>query len=89
MRRCNIKNLKKAAALGYDPKEGVPRILASGRGREAEHIVALAKTAGITIMEDGALAALLDAVEPGDFIPPWCWEAAARILAFVISKEKK
>jgi flagellar biosynthesis protein len=89
MRRYNIKNRKKAAALGYIPEEGIPRILASGRGREAERIIALAETAGITIVEDGALAALLDAVEPGDFIPPWCWEAAAKILAFVISKEKQ
>ncbi|MDR2019911.1 MAG: EscU/YscU/HrcU family type III secretion system export apparatus switch protein [Treponema sp.] len=89
MRRCNIKNRKKAAALGYVPEEGVPRILASGRGREAERIIVLAETAGITIVEDGALAALLDAVKPGDFIPPWCWEAAAKILAFVISKEKR
>ena len=42
------------------------------------------------IVEDTALAALLDAeVKPGDFIPPWCWEAVAKILAFVLSEEKK
>jgi len=41
-------------------------------------------------VEDTALAVLLDSgVKPGDFIPPWCWEAVAKILAFVLSKEEK
>jgi len=82
--------MRKASALAYNKEEGVPRLLAKGRGREAERIIALAKEAGIEIVEDTALAALLDAgIEPGDFIPPWCWEAVAKILAFVLSKEEK
>lgn len=80
---------KKASALAYDPEEGAPRLLAKGRGREAEKIIVLAEKAGIQIVEDTALAAMLDAgVKPGSFIPPWCWEAAAKILAFVFSKER-
>jgi flagellar biosynthesis protein len=80
---------KWASALGYNPDEGVPRLLAKGRGREAERIIALAREAGIEVIEDPALAVLLDAgVEPGDWIPPWCWEATAKILAFVFSKER-
>ena len=64
-------------------------MLAKGRGWQAEKIIALAREAGIEIVEDTALAALLDAgVKPGDFIPQWCWEAVARILAFVLSKEE-
>ena len=82
--------MKKAQAIGYNVEEGVPRLLAKGRGREAEMILVLAKEAGIEIIEDSALAILLDAgVNPGDFIPPWCWEAVAKILAFVLSKEEK
>jgi len=65
-------------------------MLAKGRGRDAEKIITLAREAGIEIVEDTALAALLDAgVKPGDFIPQWCWEAVAKILAFVLSKEKR
>ena len=76
--------------MGYNHEEGIPKLLAKGRGREAEQIIALAREAGIEIVEDSALAALLDAgVKPGDFIPPWCWEAMARILAFVLSEEKQ
>jgi len=82
--------MKKASALVYNREEGVPRLLAKGRDREAERIIALARAAGIEIVEDTALAALLDTgVKPGDFIPPWCWEAVAKILAFILSKEER
>jgi len=81
--------VKKASAIAYNNAEGVPRLLAKGRGHEAQRIIACAKEAGIEIMEDTTLAALLDAgVKPGDFVPPWCWEALAKILAFVLSEEK-
>ena len=81
--------MKKASAIAYNNEEGIPRLLAKGKGREAERIIALAREAGIEIVEDSSLAALLDAgVKPGDFVPPWCWEAVAKILAFVLSKEE-
>jgi len=81
--------MKKASAIAYNDGDGIPRLLAKGRDREAEKIIALAKEAGIEIVEDSSLAALLDAgVKPGDFIPPWCWEAVAKILAFVFLKEE-
>jgi len=63
-------------------------LLASGKGREAERIINAAKEAGIAIVEDPGLAALLEAAKPGDYIPPWCWEAIAKILAFVLAKER-
>ena len=82
--------MKKAQAIIYNSNEGIPRLLAKGRGPGAEKILALAKEAGIEIVEDSVLAALLDAkVRPGDFIPSWCWEAVAKILAFVLSKEEE
>ena len=82
--------MKKASAVVYRSEEGIPRLLAKGKGREAERIIAIARQEGIDIVEDSALAALLDAgVEPGNFIPPWCWEAMARILAFVLSEEER
>ena len=82
--------MKKASAVAYNRDEGIPRLLARGRGWEAERIIALARESGIEIVEDSTLAALLDTgVKPGDFIPPWCWEALAAILAFVLSEEEK
>ena len=80
---------KMAAAIGYSPEDAAPRLLASGRDREAERIVAIAEQAGVAVIEDPALAALLDSgVNPGDIIPVWCWEAAAKILAFVLVKDR-
>jgi flagellar biosynthesis protein FlhB len=82
--------IKKASAVIYNPEEGIPRLLAKGKGRDAERIIALAQEAGIEIVEDTALAALLYAgVKPGDFVPPWCWEAMAKILAFVLLEEER
>jgi len=79
---------KKASAVGYDPGEGTPRLLAKGRGHDAERIILAAREAGIEIVEDSALASLLDtAVNPGEWLPPWCWDAIAKILAFVYAKE--
>ena len=81
---------KKASALSYNRDEGIPRLLGKGRGHAAERIIALAGEAGIEIVEDTALASIFDAgVKPGDFIPSRCWEAVARILTFVLSKEEK
>ena len=83
-----MKKRKIASAIGYSSGEPAPKLLASGRGREAQRIIAAAEEAGIAIVEDSALAALLDtSAEPGDFIPPWCWEAAAKVLAFVMKSE--
>jgi flagellar biosynthesis protein len=79
-----VAKRKLAAAIGYSPEDPAPVLLASGRGREADAIIALAEQAGVAVVEDAALAALLDSsAKPGDFIPPWCWEAAAKILVFV------
>ena len=80
-----MKKRKRASAIGYSPGDPAPTLLALGRGREAEQIIAIAEQAGITVVEDTALAALLDSsAQPGDFIPPWCWETVAKILAFVL-----
>ena len=81
-----MEKRKLASAIRYSPEDPAPQLLASGRGRQAERIIAIAQEAGIDTVEDAALASMLDTgVRPGDFIPPWCWEAAARILAFVSS----
>ncbi|MCL2765042.1 MAG: EscU/YscU/HrcU family type III secretion system export apparatus switch protein [Treponema sp.] len=80
---------KIASALGYSPGDPAPVLFASGRDKKAEKIIAIAEEAGVAVVEDAALAALLDAsaAKPGDYIPYWCWEAAARVLAFVMDTE--
>jgi flagellar biosynthesis protein len=79
-----------ASAIGYSPeKDSAPRVLAKGSGRTAEQIIAVARESGVAVVEDSALAAMLDsAVNPGDLIPVWCWEAIAKILVFVSAELK-
>jgi flagellar biosynthesis protein len=78
---------KKAAAIAYTPPQPAPLLVAAGRNREAELILAAAREAGIAIVEDPALAAMLETAKPGDYIPLWCWEAVAKVLAFVLARE--
>ncbi|MDR3277128.1 MAG: EscU/YscU/HrcU family type III secretion system export apparatus switch protein [Treponema sp.] len=79
---------KTASALGYDPGDGVPRLLATGRDKAAERIIETAREAGVPVVENDTLAlALGSGLRPGDRIPPRCWAAAAKILAFVFAQE--
>jgi len=85
-----MKKRKIASAVGYSgfSDASAPILLASGRGREAQRIINIAEEAGIQVIEDAALAALLDtSAKPGDYIPQWCWEATAKILAMVMKME--
>jgi flagellar biosynthesis protein len=81
--------IKKASALAYTAEMPAPRIIATGRGREAERIIAIARDAGVAVLEAPELEALLDAGKTGDYIPEWCWETVAKILAWVIAEEKR
>ena len=79
---------KLSSAIAYSPGDYAPILLAKGRDREALQIITIAEQEGIAVIEDCGLAALLDSsVKPGELIPPWCWEAAARILALVLKEE--
>lgn len=80
---------KKAVALAYQDDDPAPRITASGRGAEAERILELAESSGVTIIREDALADLLEGLEVGSFVPDICWEAVARVLAFVMKAEEK
>ena len=57
---------KLTSALDYKNGDPAPSLLASGQGRKAERIIAIAEEAGIAVVEDAAFAALLDAsAKPG------------------------
>ncbi len=77
---------KIAAAVSYDRSESAPRLLAKGRGREADRLVSLARDAGVEIVEDAALAFFLDAADVGALVPESCWRALAIALSFVMSE---
>ncbi|AEJ18647.1 EscU/YscU/HrcU family type III secretion system export apparatus switch protein [Gracilinema caldarium] len=80
--------IKRASALQYIDRDYAPRIIASGKGKTADHIIELAEKAGIAIIEDANLAAMLtDQMSVGDYIPPWCWELVAKVFAIIKNEE--
>jgi flagellar biosynthesis protein len=80
------KNLtiKKAAALRYDAqRDEAPRIVARGRGKLAEKIVAVAREHNIPLVEDANLAQVLEALDVEREIPAELYRAVAEVLVFV------
>lgn len=73
-----------AIALGYDPEKDIaPRVLASGAGIIAEHILAIARAQNIPVREDPVLASALANVEVNQVIPPELYALVAEVLAYV------
>jgi flagellar biosynthesis protein len=71
-------------ALTYEPgQDGLPRVVASGRGSVAEQILELAFANGVKVREDADLAQILAAVEVESEIPIEAIVAVAEILAHV------
>lgn len=75
-----------AIALKYDPlKSDAPVVLAMGERKVAERIKAIAKEAGVPMVENRPLArALLGSSRVGMSIPAELYIAVAEVLAFVI-----
>jgi flagellar biosynthesis protein len=75
---------KKAAALRYDQaRDTAPRVVAKGRGKLAEKIVAVAQSNQIPLVQDTNLMQMLDLLELDTQIPPKLYKAVAEVLAFV------
>jgi flagellar biosynthesis protein len=75
---------KRAVALRYDPaRDGAPKVVAKGRGRTAEQILALARTSGVPVRQDTNLVQVLSRLKLDQEIPPEVYRAVAAILAFL------
>lgn len=84
----DVKIIKQAVALEYDPEDEAPRVIASGRGALAEKIIEKAQEHDVPIHRDDKLADTLSRLEIGDMIPPELYEVVAEILIFVDSMDK-
>jgi len=75
---------KQAVALSYENQPGgAPKVVATGHGEIAQKILAAARHAGVSIVEDPDLLEVLGKVPIGQEIPPQLFKAVAEILAFV------
>lgn len=81
---------QKAVALGYDPlKDEAPRVLASGKKKIAEQIIALAKQNGIPIRDDPVLTAALMEIDINQTIPPELYRVVAEVLSYIYRIQHK
>ncbi|MDF2802980.1 MAG: hypothetical protein K0S61_2883 [Anaerocolumna sp.] len=72
-----------AVALGYNPDDAAPRIIATGKGYLAEKILQSASTNQIPVHQDSKLANALSKLDLGEYIPPELYEIVSEILIFV------
>jgi flagellar biosynthesis protein len=73
-----------ATALHYKSGETeAPQVVATGRGKLADRIIALAEAHDIPLVNDPALAQTLAKLELNTEIPPNLYLAVAQILAYV------
>jgi flagellar biosynthesis protein len=80
----NKKVTRKAAALRYaQNKEDAPRVVAKGRGKMAEQIIALAEAHQVPLVEDRQLIQVLEALDVDTQIPAELYQAVAEVLVFV------
>jgi type III secretion system FlhB-like substrate exporter len=82
------RGIKKAVALRYWTGLPAPFIAAKAEGRAADRLVAIAKDAGLPIIEDSPLAQAVFPMEVGEYVPEECFEILARVFAFVKSIEE-
>jgi flagellar biosynthesis protein len=81
---------KKAAALRYDhQKSAAPQVVAKGRGKVAERIVALAREHQVPMVQDRNLVQMLEALDLNTDIPPELYQAVAEVLVFVYRLNRK
>ena len=83
MRDFTEKKNKTAVALGFEPGDEAPKILATGKGHLAEKIIEGAKSAGVPIHRDPKLAKTLSTLEFGEYIPPELYEVVVEVLMYV------
>ena len=80
----SLSKSKKAAVLRYDAtRDQAPRVVAKGRGKMAERIVALAQQHHVPLVEDRNLVQVLEALDLNTDIPPELYQAVAEVLVFV------
>lgn len=73
-----------ATALQYDPESDyAPRVVASGKGKVAEHILELARQNNVPIHDDPQLAAALSLLDVEQEIPPELYRVVAEVLAYI------
>lgn len=79
-----------AIALKYDQdKDSAPKVLAKGKGKIAENIVAKAQELNIPVQKDPSLAELLGQLTINETIPEELYQAVAEVFAFIYKVDQR
>ena len=82
--RPTVPRRLRAVALRYQQNEDTaPVVIAKGKGRIAEKILAIAEEHDIPLYQDPDLVEVLSSLDLGHLIPPEMYKAVAEVLAFV------
>ena len=79
---------ERAVALRYLAELPAPFVIAKGEGRAAERLKAIAREAGVPILEEEGLVDLLFPEDVGAFIPVEFYEIVAKVFAWVRTSEE-
>ncbi len=81
---------KTAVSLRYrKEKDKAPVVTATGQGKLAEKIIAIAREHDIPVEQNPSLAQALGKLNPGQEIPPELYEAVAVLLAYIMEIDSK
>lgn len=85
----STENTKKAAAMRYrQGHDNAPRLVAKGRGKIAEQIIAVAQDNKVPLVEDAGLMQVLEGLDLDTDIPPDLYRAVAEVLVFIYKMNK-
>jgi len=81
---------KTVAALRYDQaRNSAPKIVAKGRGKVADRILALARENNVPMVEDRNLVQMLEALDLNIEIPTELYQSVAEVLVFVYQMNQR
>ena len=81
---------KEAIALSYKPGQHTsPAVVAKGKGKTAENILARATEHNVPIHEDPNLVQLLGQLDLNESIPEELYQAIAEVFAFIYRLDKQ
>ncbi|AOZ87296.1 hypothetical protein BK049_00545 [Bacillus xiamenensis] len=84
------KPLRRAVALHYDEeKQKAPKVVATGSGYVADHIIEEAKKAGVPVQEDPNLVELMRHLTLDEEIPEALYDTVAEIFSFIYRLDQK
>lgn len=85
----NARTRDQAVALQYNQTERLPRVLASGTGEVARHILRLAEEHHVPIKQNEPLAEMLSKLDAGAVIPPETYGLVAEIISFLFHTDEE